>query len=236
MSYENITFNDPNRLKRRLQNLRIHHAFQGLNLKGQRVLDFGGGNGQLLMVIRDSGMALKSAAIFEPSTDLMRQAQQKLAGTDTQFLTRVEEIHQPYDFIFCLEVFEHLADAQIESALNVMANQLAVGGKIVVGVPNEIYLAAFFKGLFRAVRRRNDYDANWKRILGSTLGCPPQDRPMEELQPGMPYCYYHMGFDYRKLQKMLLKKFQVEKIYGSPFVGLPLVLNSEVFFILSARS
>lgn len=232
MSYESITFNDPNLIKRNLQNLRILHAYKNLHLTDKHILDFGGGNGQLLKEILKYNTDVKSADIFEPTKDLLQEAKNNLKGTIVNFYQNTDEIHKKYDFIFCLEVFEHLLDQSIESSLDFMKSLLAPNGKIIIGVPNELFLAALFKGLFRKIRRSNDYDASMKRILQATMGQPPQDRPMSEISPGMPYCYYHMGFDHRKLEKILSERFTIESIYGSPFKNLPLLFNSEVFFVL----
>jgi hypothetical protein len=141
-----------------------------------------------------------------------------------------------YDRICCLEVFEHLTDEAINLILDDFHRMLTDDGFIIIGVPNEIYLAALIRGLFRMSRRFGSYDAKLINIVCATFGIPPKDRPWKGDSPRSTYASPHMGFDHRELRVLLSNRFCITKVYGSPFKHLPLLFNTEVYFILKKSS
>ncbi len=236
MKYADITFNDRNPVKRRLQRIRLDHALKVLEELppefAGRVLDFGAGNGELArQIFRRFPEA--TVVAYEPVPELNREAQEHLQGVPgVQVVGDISELKPAsFDFIFALEVFEHLPAGPFEKALDEISGLARADAYLVFGVPNELFLPALVKGLFRFTRRYGEVDAVPGNILRATLGQPPQERPVKEIAPGMPYIVRHMGFDYRHFREILKERFQIEEIYGSPFPGLPPAFNFEVYFL-----
>ena len=142
---------------------------------------------------------------------------------------------QKFDYVFCLEVFEHLPTQVIAEITTGINSMLKEQGVFVVGVPHELYLPALFKGVFRMMRRFNAYDARPINILRCVLGFPPTVRPVAEISAGLPYHFEHLGFDYRRLKATLAETFVIIKSFCSPIKLFGTVLNSEIYFVMRKR-
>lgn len=237
IDYAKLTTQDRNPIKRNLQKLRLAHSLQVLktlppDFTGQ-VLDFGAGNGELCKQI-SLRFPQSQLVCYEPSPNLRKQALQNTQGfNNIQVIGDLQSIeNDAFDFIFCLEVFEHLPEEQMTQALKIQQKLLKEEGRLVLGVPNELFLTALLKGSFRLTRRFGDVDANLLNILKATIGRPPQDRP-QVLFDDLPYILRHMGFDYRRFKEVVKQYFRIEKMYGSPLPQLPVGLNFEIYFICS---
>ncbi len=234
-SYENITLNDPNRLKRRLQSRRLDDALHAWprTLTTQwtgHYLDFGGGSGALCSRVRQRFPAARITC-FEPSISNRAEAAGLHAGQDIELVADATSLAGPYDIITCCEVFEHLPDEQTTIELDRLRRLLTPDGLLIVGVPNEIYAVGLAKGLFRMTRRYGAYDANWRNVLACAVGRPPTDRAVAEFEQ-LPYIFDHTGFDYRRLRAQLDRHgLQVRQTYGSPFRALPPTVSSEAYFV-----
>lgn len=236
VNYADITTNDRNPVKRWLQNRRLAHGLRLLrdlqsDFKG-RVLDYGAGNGELARRLSQK-FPRAEFVCFEPSAGYHEQVVDNISGCpNVRAANRINELEiHSFDIVFCLEVLEHLPERETREVFDNMSRLLKAGGRLIIGVPNEIYLAGLVKGIFRMTRRYGDYDARIGNILKSAFGRPPLDRPVAELDRGLRYIFRHTGFDYRRLQRMLAADFDITEIYGSPLSGWPLFFNSEVYFM-----
>lgn len=237
MSYANATTNDPNPVKRWIQrrrfvdSLRVFTRFQPR--PSATILDFGGGIGDLLRVIHDFSPAL-DCCLYEPIPVLAEQAKAHLRDLPQIEITLqlgLQHWHK-FDYVFCLEVFEHLPPTQTTEVIELLRRVVKPEGVIIVSVPHEIYLPAMAKGLFRMARRYGSFDARWGNMLACTMGSPPTERPIAELAPGYPFHPHHLGFDFRALERRLRTSFQVVETWFSPLPLLGPVLNSEYFINL----
>jgi len=240
MNYSDITTRDANPLKRWIQRRRFADALAVLeSVPGRsarlQVLDYGAGNGEL--VRRIAGDRPVDAWVFEPSPHLMAEARENLSGTPSvTFADTVEGLPAAaFDVVYCLEVLEHLPDEQVRVVLGQLQRLLRPGGTAIIGVPHELFLPALVKGAFRALRRYGDFDTRPRHILAAALGRPPATRPLSEIAPGLPYHFHHLGFDFRALERTLRLGFDVRRKWFSPVPLLDLVLNSEVYFLLTTR-
>ncbi len=236
VDYASITINDKNPLKRFLQNKRLNHALRYFNPdRAVKVLDYGTGDGELSLRIDGKAGNVRIYS-YEPSPNLRKQAERKLADkTNITVLSATQELtDSSLDYIFCLEVFEHLTPEIIRGEFKEFQRLLRKDGRIIIGVPNEIYLAAFFKGALRLKRRHGDSDAVPVNIIKAGLGFPPEKREVVDFD-GLPYILRHMGFDYRKFKSLLTDYFDIEKVYGSPFPRAPVLFNLEIYFICRAK-
>jgi len=232
MSYADITFNDPSRVKRFLQRRRLDDALRTVrtNLTPETtVIDLGGGDGNLIRRVL-SIAPLAKAVCYEPAESLRSQAEETLREFSSARVVSAVQEDDAYDLVFCCEVFEHLPGAQIENLISTIASQLTPSGTAIIGVPNEIFLMGLLKGIFRMARRYGEYDAVPGRVFRAAMGRPEHPRWERDLD-GLPYVYEHIGFDYRSLRASLQTKLTVNTVYGSPFPFLPSVLNSEVYFV-----
>ncbi|WP_456443540.1 class I SAM-dependent methyltransferase [Caldithrix abyssi] len=240
VDYASLTTGDRNPVKRYLQKRRLKHSLLALQSTDQNfsgaILDFGAGNGELCKRI---SLRLPHCKIvcYEPSANLRRQAVE-----NTQNFPNITVIGNlkdspvaDFDFIFCLEVFEHLPDQPMEAALNDLRALLKKEGKLIIGVPNELYLPALLKGSLRLMRRYGEVDARPLNILKAFAGQPPKSREIVAFD-GLPYFLRHMGFDYRTFQKKILNHFQIKRSYGSPLPFFPIGLNFEVYFICQHKA
>jgi len=236
MTYADITTGDSNPLKRWLQRRRFSDALAVLRCAQVdyrlRVLDFGAGNGELVRQM--TGIASIEAWVYEPTPSLMAEAKENLAGlSSATYMENLDSVDSGiFDYVFCLEVFEHLPKKETASAIAEIHRLLKPDGVAVIGVPHELFLPALFKGLFRTCRRYGGFDARPRNILGAVLGRPPLQRPTVDISPGLPFHFHHLGFDYRVLEHTLQERLQLSKKWFSPFPLLGAAFNSEVYFLL----
>lgn len=237
MSYAKLTTGDKNPVKRWLQRRRFSDALKVFDRASPtsaplNVMDYGAGNGELVRQL--AGLRPIEATVFEPTPALMKEAKSHLAHLDAvSFCDTPKDIPgDHFDYIFCLEVFEHLPPEQTEQALAHIHRLLKPTGFAVIGVPHELFLPALFKGVFRMSRRYGAFDARLGNILPAFLGKPPAERPTTEIAPGQAYHSHHLGFDYRQLELRFKPYFRRERRWFSPFPLLGPGLNSEVYYLL----
>jgi SAM-dependent methyltransferase len=240
MAYADLTTRDANPIKRWLHRRRFADAVAVVGGGAQRhdrprVLDFGAGNGELIRQI--CGVASVDAVVYEPVASLMAEAKQNLADVESvQFADSLAPVEgATFDYVFCLEVFEHLPARETAEAIACIDRMLKPAGVAVIGVPHELYLPALFKGLFRMARRHGDFDASIGNVFAAALGRPPAERPVAEISPGVPFHFHHLGFDYRALEALLRARFHLARRWFSPFPLAGAVLNSEVYYLLEKK-
>src|SRR5690625_3803678 len=132
----------------------------------------------------------------------MKEARQHLSHLDAVSFCRTptEAPGDHFDYVFCLEVFEHLPPEQTEQALAQIQRLLKPTGVAVIGVPHELFVPALIKLAYRMCRRFRAYDVRPRNNLAAFSGKPPTDRPTIEIAPGQDYHSHHLCFDYRRLE------------------------------------
>jgi len=234
MRYADITRNDANPIKRYLQRTRLGQAITQVqdSKAGLRILDFGAGDGELC---RQLAQRFPDAKIvcYEPAGTLHQEAVENLAGLENAIVAcSVDDLEGGrFDYVFCMEVFEHLPPAATMEAIRAIDRLLADDGLGVVSVPLEVHAPALVKGLFRMTRRYRAFDARIIPVIRATLGAPPRDRLCGQLEPGLAYYFDHLGFDHRLLHRLLHSRFASVRVLGSPLGWLGTWLNSQVFFL-----
>lgn len=230
MSYAALTREDPSAAKRWLQARRMDKALSLVPRDASRVVDYGAGDADAAARLAERRPGVEVIA-FEPTPELLEEARVRTAGVSGVRLVQAEE-EMPSgwaDVALCLEVFEHLPDAETRAAVAVLERVLRPGGVLIVGVPLEIGPVALVKGGFRIARRPREFDARWKGIVAAAMGAPPGDRPIREIAPGRPYHPHHLGFDHRRFERMLKERFDVAARTGSPFGRALGPLNMELY-------
>jgi len=234
--YSGITVHDRNPVKSYLQRRRLRDALSVLDEDfAGRVVDFGGGSGELSRILAAS-FPRAQVFCYEPAPELLEEARRNLSGFENVVLVpsldKLEGLR--FGYVFCLEVFEHLPRRQTARAVRAIRGLLARDGTAVVGVPNELFLPALVKGLFRMTRRYGAFDARPGNVLRAAVGRPPKRRPKREITPGLPYHFHHTGFDHRELRRTLSETFEVERQFASPVGGE--ILGTEIYLVLRRRA
>jgi SAM-dependent methyltransferase len=229
VSYADLTWRDPNRVKRWLQARRVDKALALLPAEARTVVDYGAGDAEVSARLVERRPEVEAIA-FEPTPALLDEARVRGAGLDRLRLVASEaELPTGWaDALLCLEVFEHLPPMETRAALVTADRVLKPGGVLIIGVPVEVGPPALAKGLFRRARRPNEFDAGWGGMLGATLGAPPRSRPVAEIAPGRPYHPHHLGFDHRRLVLEVDRRFRITGRTGSPLAALG-PLNAELY-------
>src|SRR5262245_25703574 len=137
MPYVDITVNDPNPIKRWIHRRRFRDALAVLDSRSSNraveILDFGGGDGELLRQCLQSRPEV-SVTLYEPTSSLRKEAEEKLARWPRAKITgdsRTLPI-AAFDFVYCLEVLEHLPDGPTHEALESIRRFLKPDGFAVI--------------------------------------------------------------------------------------------------------
>ena len=212
-------------------------------LAGQRVLDYGCGDGTFLAFLMDTSFAPAVAVGAEIDDGQVNDCRTRL-GADprlsfirTEALTRAEHRHA-FDGLFCMEVLEHVIDwAPLFERWKWLVKP---GGTIVVSVPIETGPALVVKQAVRRVagwRGIGDYPGSapytWEEYARSLFAGRRQHirRPVHRSPDGAE-SHCHKGFNWRVLRSALADRFVLEGTYNSPVGWLPSGLGSQVWFVL----
>jgi len=108
----------------------------------QEVLDIGCGRGEFLELMRDAGISARGIDLSRESVDLCRTKGLKAEQADL-FAYLAAQPDASFDGIFCAQVVEHLAPAQIPEMIRLTARALRRGGVLIIETPNPECLAIF---------------------------------------------------------------------------------------------
>jgi SAM-dependent methyltransferase len=209
--------------------------------KGQRVLDYGCGDGTFLAMtlLTDEAPALAVGA--ELSREMVNECQARYRDEARLQFVRVDELASidhlgRYDAVFCMEVFEHVVDWEPE--LKRLETLLAPGGKLIVSVPVETGFPLVIKQTVRRI-------AGWRRIghypgtsayslseMAASIfagGRQHMKRPVFDGAAG-PF-HDHKGFNWMVLKGRLSLQFVVERVLASPFPWLGPHFATQAWFV-----
>jgi 2-polyprenyl-3-methyl-5-hydroxy-6-metoxy-1,4-benzoquinol methylase len=216
---------------------------------GQRLLDYGCGDGTFLAQVQDRFPDAVGADVDPQQT---ADCNRRLAGLGglSFVLTRelADERHAgAYDVIVCMEVLEHCLDEDVEQVLGDIDRLAAPNGHIVLSVPIEIGPSLVFKHLARTVagwRNLGDYRYNesysfrqfWKMVFA---GPRTKIRRRAYRCPWSPehviWSYGHKGFTWHKLRVAVAERFHMQQTLFSPLGWLGGFFSSQVWFVCQPR-
>lgn len=196
------------------------------------VLDFGGGDGAFLHYLLNHERANFTGVLYEP---FMERNPSIDFNANLVHLKTWDEVVSAsagrFDVVFCQEVMEHFSPSRQEKALHDIRSVMAEQSWLVLSVPVEIGPVAIIKNIGRwKYRKKWRHVYTYKNLLKSLFGVP-----ISELRTGEEYLT-HMGFYFTDLKNVILNNFNIEKMTGSPFPQLPLLMNSQVFFVCTPRT
>jgi len=219
----------------------------GAGFAGKRVLDYGCGDGTFLALLSTGPAppALGTGAEIYPS--LVDDCRRRFAGYPALRFTTVDDLRQPgqahsYDALFCMEVLEHVVDA--EPLLAECERLLAPGGQLVVSVPIETGLPLVVKQIVRRV-------AGWRGIgyyPGTTTYAPWEfvksllasstqhiERPVFRRDDDSLF-HDHKGFNWRVLRGMVASRFDLVRTLTSPVSWLGPQFGTQIWFVARSRA
>lgn len=193
------------------------------------VLDFGGGDGKFLSLLKQKTSGQFSGVLFEPYMQREITEEYLLLESWDEVVAIAKD--RPFDFVSCQEVMEHFTPTRQSEALERIASVLAPSGRLLLSVPVEVGPVALVKNIGRWKYRRNGKEIyNYGNLARSFYGIAiPGARSSGDFLS-------HMGFYYFDLKGIIEKYFVIERMVGSPFSRLPLLMNSQVFFQCRCRA
>lgn len=214
---------------------------------GQRLLDYGCGDGTFLAMLMQEPTAPRVAVGAELHASIVDDCRARFIDRPGMAFALVDDLDQPehtgtYDAVFCMEVLEHVVD--VEPVLARMERALAPSGKILISVPVEIGLPFAVKQTFRRIagwRGLGDYPGltpyTWRESWASFWAGRRQHlvRPVYWGDDGK--CFHdHKGFNWRVLRDCLTQRFVLEQTFSSPLSWLPTQLASQVYLQLRKKA
>jgi 2-polyprenyl-3-methyl-5-hydroxy-6-metoxy-1,4-benzoquinol methylase len=214
----------------------------GRQFSGQRVLDYGCGDGTFLAMLLTSGSPPAMGVGSELLKPTVEECQSRLGGPNLRFVL-VDELEDTGTFegVFCMEVLEHIVEP--DAILQRLERRLAPNGRLLISVPVEIGLPLIFKQIVRRVAgwfHIGDYPGihpyTTAEIISGLFAGSRQhlQRPVVSNQWGLSFPD-HKGFNWRAFRTILAQRFEIDRIVGSPLSWLPPQLGSQVWFILRKK-
>src|ERR1041385_5084636 len=209
---------------------------------GQRVLDYGCGDGSFLAMLMNGEFAPARAVGAELQASVVEECRSRLASASLGFVLLDElnaaEHQSSYDAVICMEVLEHLLDP--DSLLQKLASLLSPSGQLLLSVPVETGLPLLVKQSVRRVagwRGLGDYPGTTSyscgelaRSLFANSARQHIARPVHTNPDGSTF-HDHKGFNWMLLKKRLQRDFEIERVVGSPLRWLTPHLASQVWFV-----
>ena len=221
--YSDYTYNSRNPLVRFSHRKRFLTALNFiLKEKFDNLLDYGAGDGHFLKEVSKIKTDIELAG-FEPVMN----------NTDSEgikYYSDVSDIKgQKYGVITCFEVLEHFNSNGQNEILENIYNLLSDDGVVIISVPIEIYFPSFIKNIIRIKYTKLDFQYI-KNILKALFAMN-----IPEIRNEEGYIGTHLGFNYKKLEALFKKHFEILQKRNSPLEYLPIITNSQVFYKLKKK-
>jgi SAM-dependent methyltransferase len=209
---------------------------------GQRVLDYGCGDGTFLAMLMGQAAVPALAVGAEIHPDLIEDCRRRFAAQGGLQFADVDELRglrgeNGFDAVFCMEVFEHVMD--MRPLFDEFERLLAPGGTLVVSVPIETGLPLIPKQIVRRL-------AGWRGIghypgtTGYTAGELVSSlfagstqhivRPVFVGNDGAPF-HDHKGFNWKVVRGAFAARFDLVRTLTSPVSWFGPQLSTQIWFI-----
>jgi SAM-dependent methyltransferase len=209
--------------------------------KGQRILDYGCGDGTFLALLTDGPSAPALAVGAELDDFQVDDCRRRLAhrpGLRFESIAALDDhAHRGrYDGVVCMEVLEHVVD--LTTVIGRLSRLLAADGTLLISVPVETGLPLLLKQAARRVagwRGIGDYPGTspytWAEYRASVFAgrTPHLERPVYGGDTRTPF-HDHKGFNWMALQDLLAERFEISRVVASPVSWLGPHLATQVWF------
>jgi len=223
VSYAKQTIDSPNPIARFAHKSRINKSIKYTSLllpDCGSILDFGSGEGYFLKMLAEE----------KPQCNLYGYDPYKDRGCNE--FTQVKDLDSlkssSLDVITAFEVCEHLYEAEIHQFLEQALRLLQLNGKVVISVPIMYGSALIPKEINKMLLYRRSSIYTFSEFNSALFG-------KSILRPESPR-NTHKGFDFRWLENIIGKYFDITRKSYSPFNILPWFMNSQCFLECSKRN
>ena len=216
------------------------------DLAGQRILDYGCGDGTFLALLHEGKGAPAHAVGAEIDPRIVADCSRRFAVLPSVHFVDVAALQdaaetESYDAVFCTEVLEHVVDPM--PLLADFARLLRPGGRLIVSVPIETGPPLVVKQIARRVagwRRIGDYPGTSSyspgELLRSVVAGTQQHirRPILSTADGQQF-HDHKGFNWRVLRTAVTERFDLVQTTTSPFGWAGANLSTQAWFVARRR-
>lgn len=238
-SYEEQTYSSPYFIVRYPHEVRFRTAVDAVNeAEPTTLLDYGAGDGHLLVEAIHSGLAAQRVVAYEPVEEfasklLENVAQHRLRDRIDVVRHREELRDEAFEYIVCLEVLEHMPLPERQAFYDVCQDTLSPDGRVLIDVPVEVGPTLLVKSLGRLLLKGREKEYELSELVRIAAGGTVYDPGRFDPSDQRTWIHHHKGFDYRLLRRELAHRFDVttEKTTPLPFLPAPLC-NQEIFFEL----
>ncbi|HEX5734939.1 MAG TPA: class I SAM-dependent methyltransferase [Blastocatellia bacterium] len=209
---------------------------------GQRILDYGCGDGTFLAMLMAGDAPPGEAVGAEVHSELIDDCLKRFGDVPGLDFAPVADLQAPahreaYDAVFCMEVLEHVV--QLAPVLESLAGSLKPEGKLLISVPVETGMPLLVKQAARRIagwRGLGDYkytSAYTLREYCASLFPGKRQHIARPIYKGDDEHAFHdhKGFNWKVLREILSERFHVEATLSSPITWLPPQMASQVWFI-----
>lgn len=205
------------------------------------LLDYGAGDGRLLLDLIESGLTASNIVAYEPVEKF--QAKLRLGLRERGLEERVRVIGErsaldaeSFDFIACLGVLEHMPLPERQSFYDVCEATLDRGSQIFIDVPIEVGPTLLIKNLTRVMLkgRAREYDTATLLRLGA--GGKTYDPGRFDPSDTRTWINDHKGFDYRLFRAELAHRFNILEEQRTPLRWLPAGLGNQTIYFRATRT
>lgn len=213
---------------------------------GKRILDYGCGDGTFLALLMSQDYAPAGAVGAEISNELVEDCRRRLGEIGGLSFVLTSELKRPehtgaYDAVICMEVLEHVVNADEE--LDRLVSLLTQDGRLIISVPVETGPALIIKQMVRRFAGWlgvGDYPGTSSYSLGEIVAAlfarssQHVKRPIHK-DPSRRAFHDHKGFNWRILRDMVAARVRLEATRCSPLTWLPPGLASQIWLIGQKR-
>jgi 2-polyprenyl-3-methyl-5-hydroxy-6-metoxy-1,4-benzoquinol methylase len=211
---------------------------------GQRLLDYGCGDGTFLTLVHDLFPEAAGVDIEPGQVEGCRERLSPLTGLSFGTIDSLSRSRdRSFDVIVCMEVLEHCPDDVQRNVLADLHRLATPDATIVISVPIEIgptLAAKQAARAFAAWRGLSEYKSRERygaaelvrMVLGGRGAAIPREENVAEIAPGKTVRFTgHKGFNWRRLEIVIADRFTIERRLFSPMPWLGAWLNSQVWFV-----
>jgi SAM-dependent methyltransferase len=208
---------------------------------GQRILDYGCGDGTFLALLHATPSPPAAAIGAELDDVQVDDCRKRFAGRPALAFRRIADLDEPghagsYQGIVCMEVLEHVV--AVDVVVERLWRLLTPDGTIVISVPVETGVPLIVKQAVRRIagwRGIGDYPGTssytLRELWRSVTAGPRQHlrRPIFGIDGPMPF-HDHKGFNWMVLRQTLAAYFDLEETAAAPLPWLGPHLATQVWF------